>query len=406
MSVGVKTFRGQRLTEARLARGLFKKALGDMIGVSGTAIARYEDGTDCPQTEKLELLARQLNFPVEFFTRPAWPEELEAVFWRTRSAETKSAREMTEQRMRWLCEIFALLEAEIDFPAVKIPDLDIPRDFRLITASVIERVTANLREEWGLRDQPIPDMILALENSGVPVTALELPADKQDGFCFISRRLDRAFAGINTENVSCVRARFDAAHELAHIVLHRNVTNEQKRDLSSHNILEGQAHRFASAILFPKASFIREVENVSLDYFSLLKKRWGISISAMIMRAYDLDMIDKEYKSALFRSMTKRRWRGPMREPFDLEMPLEKPRMLQRGIEVALRSGIFSKSSILSTLAMPPQEIEALTGVDAGLLSASGLAQPAVSPKHRDMAAIDMESGTVIEFPPRRRPFG
>src|SRR6266567_1234028 len=98
MTVGVSTFRGDRLKEARLARGLFMKSLGDMIGVTGTAISRYENGDDKPLLEKLNLLADRLNFPVDFFMRPPWPETLEPVFWRSRASETKSAREMTEQR--------------------------------------------------------------------------------------------------------------------------------------------------------------------------------------------------------------------------------------------------------------------------------------------------------------------
>lgn len=109
MTIGVKNFQGKRLQEARLARGLFKNALGDMIGVSGTAISRYEDGIDFSVAERLELMAHKLIFSIEFFSRPPWPEEIETVHWRSRTTETKSAREMTEQRMRWLCEVFSFL---------------------------------------------------------------------------------------------------------------------------------------------------------------------------------------------------------------------------------------------------------------------------------------------------------
>lgn len=80
MTVGVQTFRGERLKEARLARGLFKNALADMIGVTGTAITRYEEGQDKPKPDNLAALASHLGFPPEFFLRPAWSERLEPVF--------------------------------------------------------------------------------------------------------------------------------------------------------------------------------------------------------------------------------------------------------------------------------------------------------------------------------------
>src|SRR4051794_12001892 len=103
MTVGVQAFRGRRLKEARLARGLYKNALADMVGITGTAISRYEEGIDKPQQDKVDAIAGRLNFPVEFFVQPEWPETIDLVFWRSRAAETKHAREMTEQRMLWMC---------------------------------------------------------------------------------------------------------------------------------------------------------------------------------------------------------------------------------------------------------------------------------------------------------------
>jgi Zn-dependent peptidase ImmA (M78 family)/DNA-binding XRE family transcriptional regulator len=404
MTVGVKGFRGKRLQEARLARGLFKNALGDMIGVSGTAITRYEDGLDCPVSERLELLADKLNFPIDFFTKSPWEEDIDTVFWRSRSTETKSAREMTEQRMRWLCEIFSFLETEVDFPEFELPESELPNDFRTLTGAMIERIAQNVRESWGLRDQPVPDMLLALENAGIGVSAFEIPSDKQDGFCFKSELLGRYLVGINIDGASAARARLDAGHELGHIILHRRVTREQRREPLGHKILESQAFRFAGALLFPRDAFVREVGTVSLDYFSALKKRWGISIAAMINRALDLELINKDTRTWLFREMTIRRWRGHGREPFDSEMPLERPRMLRRGIEAVLQGGIFAKSTIRAALALPVREIEALTGLAAGALNGDPIVDsPAVSLRRPGMAAVDLESGNVLEFPRRNQ---
>jgi Zn-dependent peptidase ImmA (M78 family) len=403
MTLGVQNFCGRRLTEARLARGFFKKSLADMVGISGMAIGRYEDGLDNPQHDKLRLLADQLKFPIEFFLQPGWPEELELVFWRQRSSETKYAREMTEQRMRWLCEIFSFLEREVDFPAVNLPTLDLPNDFRLISAEMIEDATMQVRKHWGLRDLPIPDVTLALENAGVPVVNLEIASEKQDGFCFRSRELDRSFVGINIHNVSAARARFDAAHELGHIVLHKHVTPQESRDPVFHKILEQQAHRFAGAFLFPQRAFLAEVGAPTLYYFSDLKRRWGMSIAAMIFRAFDLGIVDDNEKSALYHNMARRRWRGVLREPFDShqDMPLEKPRMLKRGLEVVVGSGIFGRSTIKSSLALPQTEIERITGTDAGFLNEADIISLALPKRGPSFKTLDLETGNILEFPER-----
>lgn len=406
MTIGVPNFFGERLTEARLARGLFKNALADMIGVTPMAITRYEANQDKPTLERLSALADKLSFPADFFTKPPFGEQLDRVFWRSLASESKSAREMTEQRMKWLRELFSFLESELEFPQVDLPDFGLPEDFSLITPAQIEFCAEALRRAWGFQDQPIRDMILALENVGLPVVTLNIPSDKQDGFLFPSKILNRSFVGINIYEVSAARARFDAAHELGHLVLHREVSPPDKqteKGKADHRLLEKQAHRFAGALLFPKSAFLTEVRYPSLDYFSALKKRWGMSIGAMVMRSFDLGMIDSEMKTELQKSMSRRKWRGPLREPFDseAEMPMERPRMLRRGMQALLDEGIVSKASIRSALPLPPAEIEDLAGLPRGYLNDSdGAAIIRLRP--RAVEAVDLESGRVIAFPDRR----
>jgi Zn-dependent peptidase ImmA (M78 family)/transcriptional regulator with XRE-family HTH domain len=397
---------GGSLAYARLARGLFKNALADMVGISGTAVARSEEGVDKPQQERLAALAASLNFPIDFFLRPEWPERPGIVFWRSRAAETQHAREMTEQRMTWLCEIFSYLERALDFPVMALPELAVPHDFRNITPELIERATEALRDHWKLRDQPIPDVILALENVGIPVVTLDISSDKQDGFCFYSHQLSRHFVGINTYNVSAARLRYDAAHELGHAVLHRNVTLQQSRDTVAHKLIEQQAHRFAGAFLFPRKAFIANVGSPSLDYFCSLKKHWGMSIVSMVYRAYNLGLIDEDEKTSLYRGMSRRNWRGPLQEPFDSrqDMPLERPRMLRRGVEVVLNEGIFGRSTLLSAISLPEREMEQIVGVESGFFNdAAAPVQLASLRKGGLVRASDMETGIVLEFPQRNK---
>ena len=404
MSIGVQTFCGPRLTEARRARGLHKNILADLVGVSRQQLSKYEEGKEKPQEDRLALIAKQLAFPVSFFTRPAWPESLDLVFWRSRAAETKGAREVTEQRMYWLCELFSFLEREVDFPVSSLPDIQLPCDFRLFTPDVIERAAALAREQWELRTRPIPDVTLALENAGIPVVNLEILSDKQDGFNFRSIVLDRTFVGINIYNVSAARARYDAAHELGHIALHRQVTAPQARDPANHKVLEQQANRFAGAFLFPKEEFQKDVRVPSLDYFSSLKKKWGMSIGAMIYRSYDLGLIDEAEKANLYVNMTRRGWRGPLREPYDQpeEMALERPRMLKRGVDAVIDSGIFGKEAVRNTMALPEREIEQLAGVAGGYFQTAEVVQLATLKRASGFNMVDLETGKVVSF--RSRP--
>jgi Zn-dependent peptidase ImmA (M78 family) len=374
-----------------------------MVGITGTAITRYEEDVDKPQHDRVAALAKHLNFPVEFFLKPEWVERPNIVHWRSRVAETKYAREMTEQRMIWLAETFSFLEREVNFPVVNLPKLDLPKDFRALTPDMIERTAEDTRKHWKLRDLPIPDMSLALENAGIPVVNLEITSEKQDGFFFYSHTLARPFVGINTYQISCARSRYDAAHELGHAILHREVTLSQLRDPALNKRIEQQAHLFAGAFLFPRASFRQEVAVPTLDYFSALKKRWGMSIAAMVYRAGVLGMIDDFEKVELYKKMSRRQWRGPLQEPFDdpSEMPLEKPRMLRRGVKVMIEEG-YSRATIQAAIGLPSKEAEQILGLDKGFFQTADLVQLATPKPRTNLKTTDLESGEVIEFPQRK----
>ncbi|WP_283805581.1 MULTISPECIES: ImmA/IrrE family metallo-endopeptidase [Bradyrhizobium] len=399
----MQAFRGRRLREARLARGLYMNALGDLLGITGTAISRYEDDVDKPPQDRIAAIAKHLNFPIEFFLQPEWPERPQIVHWRSRSAETKYARDMTEQRMIWTCELFSYLERDVNFPALNLPNLKLP-DFRALTPALIEAAAEAVRKHWKLRELPVPDACLALENAGIPVVNLDITSEKQDGFCFQSETLGRPFVGINSLHISSARARYDVAHELGHAVLHRAVTLQQLRDPSLNKQIEQQAHRFAGAFLFPREAFRFEVMHPTLDYFCALKKRWGMSIAAMIYRAFDLGMIDEQERSVLYRNLTRRGWRGPLQEPFDdpSDMAIERPRMIRRGVRVVLELGT-SKAAIKAALNLPEKEIEQIAGLEPGFFRPAAEVHGLAIAKRPALKATDIESGEVIEFPQSRR---
>jgi len=398
MRTGMSTFQGGRLTEARMARGVTKTKLAAHIDVSKNMIGHYESGTNKPTKDKVSALALALNFSVDFFTRPIWSESIPVVHWRSRAAVSKRAREMTEPRMLWMCELFEHLSRSVDFGDQTIPSVDVPHDFHLITSEHIESAAEELRRSWGVGTEPIPDMLLALENMGIPTSHFPIASDKQDGFTFYSRPLKRHFVGVNADTATACRGRLDAAHELAHIVLHRNVTPSEASDVVNHKLLEQQAFHFAGAILFPREAFYREVEYVSLSYFCELKNRWKMSIAAMIMRAADLGLIDSEAKRALFTGMVQRNWRGPRREPYDDVIEMEQPRMLRRGIEVMLDGGVFSLDAFRSALTQPVEDLERMIGLEPGLLRKKSIDELIRALRGEDRGTVDLETGAVVSF--------
>lgn len=60
--------------------------------------------------------------------------------------------------------------------------------------------------------------------------------------------------------------------------------------------------------------------------------RWKVSVAAMIMRCYQLDIIDEDQKVRLYKGRSARKWvKG---EPYDDKVPFEQSRLLNRAVPV------------------------------------------------------------------------
>jgi len=125
------------------------------------------------------------------------------------------------------------------------------------------------------------------------------------------------------------RSRFDAAHELGHLVLHHDAE-------PGNRIVENQAHDFAAEFLMPQAEIAGELpRRVDWDRLLVAKRRWGVSLKALVHRAHKLGLFgESAYRSAM---VTLARWGDP--EPGDLG-PREAPVLLIKAIEMLAETGV------------------------------------------------------------------
>lgn len=351
----VEGFVSERLTQAREAHGLTKAALSGMLEISPNALTALETGASLPRAETFEAIAEKTSFPRQFFLRPAPPPMSGPVFWRRQASEPLRSQGKTSQRIEWAAEAFSVLSEYVDFPALDLPRLtEWPRNWASVTNEQIEDLADHCRDVWGLGSYPIPDVCLALENMGIPVLAFEIENSKQSGYSRWADHIERPVVGANTLESSAVRMRFNLAHELFHVLAHfGSVTEKEVRHPQTYQAIEKQAHRFAGALLFPRDAFLKAVQYPSLEEFASHKQEWGISILAQIRRAQDLGVCDSEWARALNIRASKNGYRGKRGEPFDKEMPLEKPRMLQRAIDAIEGGGELLLQQVRRRLSLP-----------------------------------------------------
>lgn len=362
----VEEFIAENLLEARTARGINQVTLARMVDSSSPQISKFEKGLQKPSSSTVAKICTALSMPLNYFlTERLHREDYESTtYYRSMAATTKQQRLAAGSKFFWLGDIYQYVSGFIEFPNVNLPKVHTPCSPELISKDFIEEIADLVRDYWGLGDAPIDNLTRLLENNGFIVSFFDLEADTLDAFSRFYQ--ERPFIIVGTQKATAVRVRFNLAHELGHLILHKNLPPGIVNNTTMFKLMEEQAHRFASAFIFPQSAFFAEIPSPDLPTFKLRKARWKLAISAMIFRGRDLGLIDEDEEKQLRRSYGKRRWREF--EPLDESISTDFPELLSDAFRMLVNEGVQSKVDILESLDLPGQDIENLAGLERGFL--------------------------------------
>ena len=337
--------------------------MAELVGVTRAAISHYEKGHQSPSPHVLAAIAERLGLPTHHFLRPVLPKDEGVVFYRSLSTATKAARIKAQQKYQWVREIVAYVRRFVRFPEVNLPPVQAAtNDPTGIGHNDVEDAATHARRFWSLGDEPIVNLTGLFEKNGIVSARFSLESEKLDAFSEWCTSDERPYVILNSDKASAARSRFDAAHELAHLILHRQVSVTTFRTRSMFSLMEDQANRFSGAFLLPERSFSRDIHSLSLDTFRALKSKWRVSIGAMIKRAAQLNLISEEQERRLWIGYSRRGWRR--HEPLDDQLIAELPRFLKRSVELLIEKGITRREEMPFHLALPPAEVVNLLGLD------------------------------------------
>jgi Zn-dependent peptidase ImmA (M78 family) len=235
-----------------------------------------------------------------------------------------------------------------------LPSLDL-EDFSGETPDAAARA---LREKWEIGERPISHMLNLLESKGVRVFSLAEDTDTVDAFSMWRR--DKAYVFLNCMKTA-EHQRFDAAHELGHLVLHKHGGPRGRE-------AEDEANRFAASFLMPRADIFAQLTYVdSLDRLIAYKKRWKVSLSALNHRVHKLGLTsDWEYRTFCIQ-IQQLGYRKSEPNGIERESSSAWAQVLSE-----LRNDKITKNKIAEDLSLPPNEIENLVFGLANMLSVEG----------------------------------
>jgi len=361
-------FNHMRLHEARLYRKMTIDELASSIGISKQAISQFENKKSVPDFSKLNSISKTLNFPIRFFREDV---DDNTVIGNTyfRAPFSSNKKDLSSQRIKtkYVAYIHSCLSEYVDFPVLNIPHFD---DF-----SDIERIANQTRDFWGLGREPIPDMVSLLERNGIIVSEFSTEGKTIDAFYQYGEIFGREYCCVvlGTDKLTFARRQFSAAHELAHILLHERNDDIDELDRDEFRKRETEANKFASAFLLPRETFEDDVHQYSnkLNYYIELKRKWKVAISAMVLRALDIDVISKNQYQYLMRQMSRNSWRT--KEPLDEYMAVKKPKALRQAINMLLLNDYLSPRQFFNLLSkynmsLPKDVVDEVLCLDPDIL--------------------------------------
>lgn len=359
MRVGERKFHGDRLSEARCVRGLTQIDLAQNLGVTPAYVSSIENGCRKPSAALLLKLTEVLEFPLHYFF--ITPEKIcGTVFYRSMAAATAKQRSCSEQYFLWLKGSIRILRQYVQFHHVNFPQFETPSDPVQIKNDDIEAFAMELRKNWGINAGPISNLTALLENNGAIIAQRDLGTDKLDAFSVWEKSDSTPYFVVNSGKESAARQRFDLAHELGHMLLHRNLSEKCLRDSTLFKLIESQAHYFAGAFLMPE-EFVRDVPyRVTLDSLLPVKSKWRVSIQAIIKRLSNLGCISPEREQRLFIDIARRKWR--MSEPLDDQLQIEHPFLLKYSFDLLLKNGIDLEHIVYTSLGLSRADVEETFG--------------------------------------------
>lgn len=365
-------FNGERLKKARIYRGLTVAELAEQVGCQRQTLSMYEIARSQP-TDKgiVDRLSKALNFPVNYFYEQSTVNTSGTVYFRSLLTTNKKYRSEQIVKMDFLSQVYSMLQDYIEFPAydaLKISDDCSPE----IAATL-------LRDVWGLGQGPIDNLVSVVEQHGILVTTFSTNTDDVDAFSQFVETADAAtyLIAYSSNKTSAARIHFDIAHELGHICLHEWSEDIEELTKEEFKKRENEANEFAAAFLLPEPTFRKDAENgpQTLTYYKQLKKKWKVSIAAMIRRSEKLGIISKEEYQTLIRTMQRRGQRKE--EPLDDILITASPALLKISVMMLLQENVFTPNEFMQELSkvyglsINAEEVEYLLDLPKGTLAVS-----------------------------------
>lgn len=294
---------GTNVARLRAAQKVSQKALAESAELSRLALRKIEQGESLPRTGTLRSLARALGVSTLDLATPV--RELRSVRFRARKQMRERAQILAEVA-NWIGD-YSFLEQELDDTENFVLEAVKGRD--------PEDLANQVREDLKLGDSPIHDICGLLESCGIKVLQIARATDAFFGLSIAAGDGGPAVV-INTwDRIPVERWIFSAAHELGHLLLHKDAYDFEEEDEPTEE--ENEADAFAAALLMPRNAFQREWGDAEGHPFYervlKVKRIFNVSYRTVLRRLRETEQVSAKVYVA-FQGQHKRRFKTTLKK--------------------------------------------------------------------------------------------
>jgi Zn-dependent peptidase ImmA (M78 family)/DNA-binding XRE family transcriptional regulator len=279
--------------------------------LSRPAYNAIEQGKADPRSETLHRIADAMGVSIKdlFLDLP----QLHSVRFRMNKA-TERKKKIREQEIikiaQWLNNYNYLEEIIKNRKEYKLAHLKTSDPIKL---------AEKVREKLGIeKHEPINDISEVINNAGIKLHLANIPIDDFFGLSIGAQDGGPAISVNVAKGISIERQIFTAAHEMAHLMLHKD---SYKGDLFEDDEKEEkEANVFASHFLMPGDEFIKVMERNKglfwVDAILNVKRYFKVSYKTVLMRLMDIHMAD----ASIFRKFAieyKIKYGGNLKDHFE-----------------------------------------------------------------------------------------
>jgi Zn-dependent peptidase ImmA (M78 family)/DNA-binding XRE family transcriptional regulator len=302
------------LVLARESRGYSQKEMADLIDISAAKLSRVESGEQNISEEQFTKLITHLGYPRSFYY-----QQNDAII-----SSHLSFRQRQKVPQKLLSPVEALinvyrLNVEALFKGLQktlpaIPNLDITE------LGSAQEAAKKLRKSWKIPAGVIDNMTELLESHQIPVLSFDFKTERVDSRLILTKEnyplifLNKSLLGD--------RLRFSLAYELGHLIIHAYSNPSFERNTNH------EANIFAAEFLMPEKDIRPDFKDgVTVAKLAELKRKWKVSMHALLFRAEDLGFITYNQKTYILTQFNQLQIRR--REPAELDIPIEKPVLIR-----------------------------------------------------------------------------